>query len=262
MTGAGIIYVAKGSDYTDLACQSLRTLRQHHPDLPVHLFTDQAPPNADFDAVHPIPAGCSRAKIAGMIASPFERTLFLDCDTLVVSPIDDGFTILDRFDLAIAHDVRRSSALIEAGDSAPPIFPQHNSGVMFFAKSPAMDRFLRDWADAYDRAGHGRDQVTLKDLLWRSELRFWVLPPEWNLRRITELDAWEPLDAIPRIIHSHQLLRHLRGGGMQVHDLQTILELEREALQAEWAALEQRLGAAALGDPVTRFRRARQSRQE
>ena len=262
MNHAGVIYVAEGPDYTELACQSLRSLRQLHPDLPAHLFTDQPAPSASFDAIHPIPTGCNRAKIAGMIASPFERTLFLDCDTLVVGPVCEGFTFLDRFDLAIAHDVRRSSALIEEAENAPADFPQHNSGVMFFNKSPAMTRFLRDWAAAYDAAAHARDQVTLKDLLWESDLRFWVLPPEWNLRRVTMLDAWEPLDAIPRIIHSHQLLRHLRNDDMQVHDLPAILELEREALQAEWEALRQRLDVAELGDPVTRFRRARNLRWE
>lgn len=256
----GVIYVAEGADYAALAVQSAASLRALHPGLPVHLFTDQSV-DGPFDAVHPIPPGSTRAKIAAMAAAPFDRTLFLDCDTLVVGPVDEAFDLLDRFDLAIAHDVRRSSALIEAGDG-PALFCQHNSGVMAFRKGPVMDRFLADWAAAYDAGGGGRDQVSLKGLLWASDLRFWVLPPEWNLRRVTMLDAWEPLDAIPRIIHSHQLLRHLRDGAVQVHDLPAILALERDALRAEWAALEPRLSAAALGDPVARFRRARETRQE
>lgn len=257
----GVIYVGEGADYAALACQSAATLRETDPSLPIHLFTDQAHVDFPFDAVHPIPVGCARAKIAAMAASPFERTLFMDCDTLVVGPVRDGFDILDRFDLAIAHDVRRSSELIEAGDG-PATFCQHNSGVMFYNKSAPMLRFLGDWSAAYDTAGVARDQITLKGLLWASDLRFWVLPPEWNLRRVTMLDAWEPLDAIPRIIHSHQLLRHLRDGGVQVSDLKDILRLEREALEREWSALKQRLPSTDLADPVASFRHARDVRQE
>lgn len=260
----GALYVAEGPDYAALAVQSLRTLRQQEPDLPVHIATDQPGLAAHFDAVHPIPTASRRAKIAAMAASPFDRTLFLDCDTLVVGPLSDGFALLDRFPLALTHDVRRSSALIETGwqADAPATFPQHNSGVMFYRKAPETDRFFADWARAYDTAGKGRDQVTLRDILWDSDLRFWVLPPEWNLRRVTELDAWEPLDAIPRIIHSHQLVRHLRGGGAPVTTLEEILTLERTALAGEWRGLETRAPSPDLADPALRFAHARRHRTE
>ena len=61
------------------------------------------------------------------------------------------------------------------------------------------------------------------------------IPPEFNLRRVTELEAWEPLDAVPTIVHSHRLLQHLRGQGERVTDLQRLRELEQEALAEEWA---------------------------
>ena len=53
---------------------------------------------------------------------------------------------------------------------------------------------------------------------------------------MTELEAWEPLDAVPTIVHSHRLLQHLRGQGERVTDLQRLRELEQEALAEEWAA--------------------------
>ena len=257
----GVLYVAEGPDYAALAVQSIRTLRRHEPDLAADLMTDSAVPEGLFDRVSPLRPG-RRAKIAGMAASRFERTLFLDCDTLVVAPFGDVWDILDRFDLALSHDVRRSSALIETGwrEPAPDVFPQHNSGVMLYRRSPAMAEFFAAWAAAYDAAGGGRDQVTLRDLLFASELRFWVLPPEWNLRRVTELDAWEPLDAIPRVIHSHQLVRHLRHGAEPVTTLEQILDLERAALAREWDELAARTD---LPDELAqRFALARRARRE
>jgi len=260
----GVIYVAQGADYTALAHQSAATLRSFEPDLPIDLFTNQDVTDPVFDQVRPIPDICNRAKIAGMIETRFDQTLFLDCDTVVLSDFGDVWDVLGRFDLAITHDVRRSSALIERGwqAPAPPEFCQHNSGVMLYNRSDRMLDFLREWAALYDRADVGRDQITLRDLLWNSDLRFWVLPPEWNLRRVTELDAWEPLDAIPRILHSHQLLRHLRHGEDQISTMAEVLPLERIALLQEWATLADRVPALNDADPVERFRLARANRTE
>ena len=85
-------------------------------------------------------------------------------------------------------------------------------------------------------AGTYRDQPVLKDLLWESDLRFYVLPPEFNLRRVTLLDAWEPLDARPTILHSHRFMDHMRHGGDRISDVVALMDAERAALEAEWDA--------------------------
>jgi hypothetical protein len=251
----GVIYVARGADYLDLARASAESLRAVEPAIAIDLFTDQPDPGGPFDVARPIPDSGTRDKIACMRDSRFECTLFLDCDTLVLRPLGDLWGLLDRFDLALCHDVRRSSALIRRGwrIDTPYAFPQMNSGVMLYRRSSAMLALLKDWADAYLAAGASRDQVTLRDLLWSSDLRFYVLPPEFNLRRITELDAWEPLDARPTILHSHRLLQHLRCGGGRVTSLPDLLTLERAALAEEWAALGLPPRAADGEDPLPRF---------
>jgi hypothetical protein len=252
----GVIYVAEGPDYLDLAIRSARSLKALNVGIAVDLFTDQTVEPGLFDRVRPIPAGPT-PKLATLPETRFDRTLYLDCDTLALAPLGDLFDILNRFELAVAHDVRRTSALIREGaQEAPPYaFPQMNAGVMLYRRSPAMLAFLRDWQRCYAEAGKLRDQPTLRDLLWASDLCFYVLPPEFNLRRVTVLDAWEPLDARPTILHSHRLLQHLRGADVRLDSLAAILPAERAARAEEWreAGLPD---PAAGGDAVLAYLRA------
>lgn len=250
----GVIYVATGEGYRLLAEASARTLRAAEPGLSVDLFTDDpgAVSAGLFDAVHRIENPHPRSKLDCMARSRFERTLFLDADTLVLAPLGDLFDLLERFELALAHDVRRASALIQTGFevATPYAFPQFNSGVMLYRNSAAMRAFLAEWARRFAESGAARDQPVLRDMLWQSDLRFYVLPPEFNLRRVTMLDAWEPEDARPTILHSHRLMDHMRGLGVQITDVAALVEAERAALAAEWQAVGGRDP-----DPVARFLR-------
>ncbi len=239
----GVIYVATGPGYVDLALQSARSLRASNPGLSVDLFTDDR--GADgleiFDQVHAVPVVHPRAKLECMALSRFDRTLFLDADTLVVGDLGDLWGILDRFDLAMAHDVRRASKLIREGleVTTPYAFPQLNSGVVLYRRSAPMAEFLADWLSRFHASRLLRDQIVLKDVLWSSDLRFYVLPPEFNLRRVTVLEAWEPLDAEVKIIHSHRLMDHLRReGAARIADLDSLVLAERLSLAEEWQAVE------------------------
>ena len=237
----GVLYVATGPDYRALAEASARSLRAVEPGLPVDLFTDDPGAAAAglFDAVHRIEDPHPRSKLDCLGRSRFDRTLFLDADTLVLGPLGDLFDVLDRFELALAHDVRRATELIRenAGAPTPYAFPQLNSGVLLYRRSPRMRAFFAEWARRFVESGGTRDQPVLKAMLWEGDLRFWVLPPEFNLRRVTLLDAWEPGDALPTILHSHRLMDHMRGGAPRISDPVALVEAERAALEAEWKAV-------------------------
>lgn len=251
MEDTGVIYVASGLDYVDLACTSARGLRALNPGLAVDIFTDGPVPNDLFDQVHPLTRPGPRAKLTAMQETRFARTLFLDSDTLVVAPLGDLFDVLHRFDCAAAHDMRRASDLIREGEEATPYaFPQLNSGVLLYRRSAAMLTLLAEWERRFHATGAKRDQPILKDLLWSSDIRFYVLPPEFNLRRLTFLDAWEPLDVVPTIIHSHRLMDHMDAGywpvGPRLTDPAALVAAERVALAVEWQDHDS-------ADPVGRF---------
>lgn len=247
----GVVYVASGAHFVELARTSARSLRRQEPDLPIDLFTDDvnATGLGHFDRVYQIERPEPRSKLTCMARTRFERTLFLDADTLVVNPLGDLFDLLERFDCAMAHDVRRASTLVQTGleEKTPYAFPQLNSGVLLYRRSPAMLAFLAEWAARFRAAGVARDQIILKDMLWRSDLRFYVLPPEFNLRRVTMLDAWEPLDARPTILHSHRFMDHMRGDAARISDPTDLVRVEREALEDEWRAV------TVPDDPIGRF---------
>ena len=252
----GVIYVATGADYVDLACQSLASLRQSNPGLAADIFTDN-PARAgvgSFDRVHTVPKVHPRVRLDCLPLSRFDRTLFLDADTLVVGDLGDLFAVADRFDLAMAHDVRRASDLIREGleEVTPYAFPQLNAGVILYRRGDATSAFFAEWSRRYAASGVARDQVILKDLLWSSAIRFYVLPPEFNLRRLPMIDAWEPLDAHVTIIHSHRLMDHMTGRGPRLSTPGDLIAAERSALQSEWRDV----GADAPADRLAWFTRA------
>ncbi|PTQ75955.1 hypothetical protein [Celeribacter persicus] len=235
----GVLYVAGGAEYVDLAIQSARSLREQEPGIAIDLVTDlpENLPTGLFDRVSAVYDMHPREKLRAMPKTRFSRTLYVDSDTLFLAPLGDLFAILDRFECALTHDVRRDWALIRQGRDhrTPYAFPQHNSGVFLYRRSEAMFGFLHDWAERFFADdGIERDQVILKDMLWESDLRYYVLPPEFNLRRVTLLDAWEPLDAIPTILHSHRFQDHMRGRGARIATLEALLKAERQALTEEW----------------------------
>src|SRR5262245_13975298 len=122
----GVLYIARGGKYVEAAVESARSVRRVTPGIPIAIATD-GPAPAEFDEAIPIdePDG-HRAKIVGMIASPFERTLMLDVDTYAVSDLSELFRILDAFDVAAAHAPNR---VVLPLDDVPDSFPELNTGV-------------------------------------------------------------------------------------------------------------------------------------
>ncbi len=150
MTTEGVLYVACGATYIRVAVRSARSVRRHSPNLGIHLFADlQNHPQFDFDrdafpftSTARIQDPHRRSKVDYMVRTPFDRTLYLDTDTLVMADVQDMFRLLERFDFAASHAHRRNdpSRLGTWRIEIPRAFPQANAGVLLYGKTPPCHR--------------------------------------------------------------------------------------------------------------------------
>jgi hypothetical protein len=210
----GVLYIATGERYLDAAIRAATGVRRHCPNLPIALATDRQDiaPRDLFSHVQPIESGHSRSKVDCLIHSPFEKTLYLDTDARLVDDVTDMFRLLDRFDIALAHAHARNRRKTRQSWRAelPDCFPQLNGGVILYRKNEEVLRFLQEWSRSYHEAGFRKDQVTLRELLWTSTLRLYVLPPEFNVRYLRQAYFWNGEEARPRILHLRRF--HDSGG--------------------------------------------------
>lgn len=182
----GVVFAAIGKQYATECLRAVQSLALTTPELPVVVFTDHPEIFANnrvktrrlADA-----KGSFCDKIAAMAESPFDLSLFLDADTVALEPIGGLFHLLSGFDLAVSLE----SYTPEDTHGLPPSFPEFNTGVILFRKSPASTRFLETWRDAYRHDKQSptppkHDQPSFRRALFRSELRFTPLSSRWNFR--------------------------------------------------------------------------------
>lgn len=181
----GVLYVAIGERYAEAAATSTKSVRRVMPDIPIAIVTDTAQPEDLFDRKIAIaePFGY-RAKIRGLLATPFTRTLFLDVDTFVARSLDPVFALLASHDMAMAHAPNRVTLPLA---DVPRAFPEFNTGVMAYRVGPAVMDLPGRWMDEYDRLADveppSKDQPSLRRVTYMAtDVRVATLPPEYNQR--------------------------------------------------------------------------------
>jgi hypothetical protein len=180
----GFVYVATGDGYVAEARRSAASLRRHHAGAKILLMTDRAPVEAaPFDEIVLLPAvERDPGDKIGMVAAPFDEIVFLDTDTFVCGPIDDLFALLETHDLAVLQENNRGWNYELPG--VPRSYPEFNTGVIAFRRTPAVQAFFAEWRTAFVtlRAAKGEksDQPSFRGTLFRSPLRVAVLPSEYH----------------------------------------------------------------------------------
>jgi hypothetical protein len=196
----GVLYVKWGNRLDALLRRSIDSVARFHPELPIHVH--EFPPDSDI-----------LAKCSIFERSPFEETLFLDCDTVVLARLEFGFEMSQRHGLACCISecpwARRYAALKDASDVV-----EYNTGVLFFsAKAKAVFDLWKQSAGEIDSTarfyvgdqiheGHN-DQAGFAYAIRQLDVVPFVLPPNYNLRPMWQrgffgpVKVWHSYDAVP-----------------------------------------------------------------
>lgn len=179
----GVLSVYWG-DESKLPIERLKaSVKKFHPELPHEIVKIEAP-SGDPKSLN--------LKSAMLDLSPFEETLFLDLDTVVLGNLDFGFEKSKVFGIALA--------ICEApwGKRYPNIFKgdevEYNTGVIFFTKQAKVvfDKW-KDLAKSVDSSILGvnnqgiykmpaNDQGSFALAIEQTRFNPFVLPLNWNFR--------------------------------------------------------------------------------
>jgi alpha-N-acetylglucosamine transferase len=199
----GVLYIVWGKGCDRLLERSIASVNHWHPELPVH--------------VEKMPDGSNLHCKAEMYRrSPYDETLFLDADTVVLGRLDYGFKMAQRHCMALTHSVspwqRRFDKLPTEHNDAI----EYSSGVVFFGRDVA--EVFASWV-VYDEADTScsyqthdgsikraarNDQALLSLAIHRNEFNPFVLPQNWNLvpkyhkQFFGPILIWHDADNIPK----------------------------------------------------------------
>jgi hypothetical protein len=188
-SGRGVLYVVWGDAVDGLLDRSLASVRRFHPELSVHVERLEGESSLlDKSRMHEL--------------TPFDETLYLDADTVVLDRLDSAFEHARRVGLACSICecpwARRYGGL--AGDLV-----EYNTGVLFFT-SRAHAVFERWKACAHevdssiDFIRNGRlqqmpynDQAGFAKAVDEVGIEPIVLPFNWNFRPEWHKSFWGPI---------------------------------------------------------------------
>lgn len=196
MAQRGVLYIVWGRFDRALLVRAQDSLRHHHPDLPVHVA--ELADNATL---------LDKARM--MELSPFEETLYLDSDTVVLGDLTFGFEKGTRHGLAVSICecpwARRYGGL--SGDIV-----EYNTGVLFFTAGarPVFNAWRRLAAGVDSSIVFRNAQGNLARMPLNDQAGFakavedtgyapFVLPYNWNFRPKWHKSWFGPL----KIWHDH-----------------------------------------------------------
>lgn len=188
----GVLYIAWPNEprMAGLLDRSTVSLKAVHPELPYH--------------VERLEEGSSlldKSRMADL--SPFDETLFLDADTVVMGRLDYGFEKAAQHGLACCICecpwARRFSGLENRGDIV-----EYNTGVIFFTRKsrPLFDAWVRlrgIGSSLFYRAPEGvkimleNDQAGFAAAVDETGFNPFALPLNWNFRRQWQETVFGPV---------------------------------------------------------------------
>jgi len=191
----GVLYMVWGEKAEKALSRSIASLNEVHPELPHEVI--RLPPGTDG-----IKGLLEKSRM--MELSPFEETLFLDADTVVLDRLDFGFAQALRFGLACCICecpwARRYRGLPKDDGI------EYNTGVLFFNRGA--EALFRRWHElvgtvdsAIDFIGANgqravmphNDQGAFAKAVAEWDRTPFILPFNWNFRPIWQWTFFGPI---------------------------------------------------------------------
>lgn len=208
MPSLAILYVNSGHEngkYVKEAAMSARSFKAYLPDAKFYLYTDYI--NDDYekyifdeivlDKFYVPEAFENRVHLNGqmivkhkaMLELSEKHILYLGADTYALKPdVQELEKLLSKFDISVTHAPVRINT--DIGNTpipeVPSSFPEMNCDLILYNNNQKVREFLKQWQQSYleDLFSHTHDQGTFRYLLYNSDLRLCILPPEYNYREL------------------------------------------------------------------------------
>jgi hypothetical protein len=231
----GIYYVATGQRHISEAIQSALSVRACMPDVKIAVSVDDASllQRSLFDIVSLVdsPTYSVFDKIIPLARTPFEETLFLDTDTVMIEPVYELFPILKRFELAYCHAPYRNAHPWVPVFGCPEAFPEANTGVILYRWCEKVRCVFLSWAAIVKNQrsqvqNECDDQPAFREAVYKSTLNFTILPPEYNYRPI-----------FPAFAGGNMKVKILHGRGSSMRMARRRVNRELSARIADYASL-------------------------
>lgn len=241
MSNKGVLYIAFGKNFIKEMLFSAESVKRHCPNMHITVFADRLVESEFIDDCKIIKVNHIRAKVDYIDQTPYDQTLFLDTDTLIDHNVEEMFGLLEKYDLAICHDLARKrdnvSQKIPEYGKIPYGFSEVNPGVIVFKKNIAVLGFFELWKKYFYKyfSQWIYEQPTFRVALWESDVDFYVLPPEFNIRSKMNREKQKRMHSQfganhlkPRIYHMHA--DSINHGQYNVKSVEQILEFCKKNL--------------------------------
>jgi len=205
-TGCGVVWVNsshENSRYVREAERSAKTVRKFVENAEFALVSDKLHDDLDpiFDFQVPtkfhVPTRLSDkvhfngqmiAKLSALKQMTWEKNLYLGSDIVALRPSVRGIVrLLDRFDPVVSHAplrINTNSGEDEKLSALPECFPEMNGDLVAYRRSQSVGLLLSEWERIYstNTINHAHDQGALRYLVFNSDLKVYIIPPEYNHR--------------------------------------------------------------------------------
>lgn len=197
----GVIYIATGKElFLKEAMISAKSVRKYNNGIGISIFVDEKNKFEDienlFDSIHFVqnPEFGFGDKIYAMINTPYKKTIYLDCDTIVAGNISEIFSMLEEYDLATSNPPFKNK------NYKPDSF---QAGIVFYRMNEVVKKFLKLWNENYDRINDGNDQPSFRRMLLQLPISLFIFPPNYNFR--SPFASY--VNGKIKIFHDHNLSR-------------------------------------------------------